>query len=414
MKWSAEAKVGLVTIVGVLVFTYVVINLAHAEIFGKPGYVIHAMFRDANGLQKGNSVRYVGVHVGKVTDVTPSKNGVDVAMKIDKGTEIPKGSKLAITTDGLLGEKIISITPGKDSTQLVADGEYLNGNDGKTMDDMMESTGKLVASANDMINNINSVIGHPDTQKAMRGTFQNIEGMTGRVNGLMDANAGNIQEMTAHMASVTASLDAAAAQLAAMNSDGAISENVRDTAANMKRITDSFEQTALAVQKITTDEQSQKDLQKTLHNTAEISGKLNKVLGGGGGLKTEGDANILYNDSKSETGAAVNFRVYRNHTFGLLGAENIGNGTKMNFQYGFRHPGFDIRAGLIRGELGMGLDFFQDKPFRLSLEGYDPDDWRYRLEAKYRLTDNVFLFGQFTRPMNRSDGGNYYGIDYVF
>ena len=146
MKWSAEAKVGLVTIVGVLVFTYVVINLAHAEIFGKPGYVIHAMFRDANGLQKGNS--------GKVTDVTPSKNGVDVAMKIDKGTEIPKGSKLAITTDGLLGEKIISITPGKDSTQLVADGEYLNGNDGKTMDDMMESTGKLVASANDMINNI--------------------------------------------------------------------------------------------------------------------------------------------------------------------------------------------------------------------------------------------------------------------
>ena len=156
----------------------------------------------------------------------------------------------------------------------MADGEYLNGNDGKTMDDMMESTGKLVASANDMINNINNVIGHPDTQKAMRGTFQNIEGMTGRVNGLMDANAGNIQEMTAHMASVTASLDEAAAQLAAMNSDGAISENVRDTAANMKRITDSFEQTALAVQKITTDEQSQKDLQKTLHNTAEISGKL--------------------------------------------------------------------------------------------------------------------------------------------
>ena len=71
-------------------------------------------------------------------------------------------------------------------------------------------------------------------------------------------------------------------------------------------------------------------------------------------------------------------------------------------------------SGLIRGELGMGLDFFQDKPFQLSLEGYDPDDWRYRLKAKYRLTDNMFLFGQFTRPMNRSDGGNYYGIDYVF
>ena len=237
MKWSAEAKVGLVTIVGVLIFTYVVITLAHAEIFGKPGYEIHAMFRDANGLQKGNSVRYVGVHVGKVVSVSPSKEGVDVAMKIDKGTEIPKGSKLAITTDGLLGEKIVSITPGADSTQVVAAGEYLNGSDGKTMDDMMESTGKLIANANDMINNINNVIGHPETQQAMRGTIQNIEGMTGRVNGLMDANAGNIQSMTAHMAAVTASLDETAAQLAAMNRDGAISDDVRATAENMKQIT---------------------------------------------------------------------------------------------------------------------------------------------------------------------------------
>lgn len=414
MKWSAEAKVGLVTIVGVLIFTYVVITLAHAEIFGKPGYEIHAMFRDANGLQKGNSVRYVGVHVGKVVSVSPSKEGVDVAMKIDKGTEIPKGSKLAITTDGLLGEKIVSITPGADSTQVVAAGEYLNGSDGKTMDDMMESTGKLIANANDMINNINNVIGHPETQQAMRGTLQNIEGMTGRVNGLMDANAGNIQSMTAHMAAVTASLDETAAQLAAMNRDGAISDDVRATAENMKQITDSFEKTALAVEKITTDEQSQADLQQTLHNTASISGRLNKILGGDTGLKTEGDAAILYNDTKSETGAQVNFKLYRNNSFALLGAENIGNGTKMNLQYGKKGTFLSARAGLIRGELGMGLDFFEDKPFRLSLEGYDPDDWRYRVKAKYRLTDNLFLFGQFTRPMNRSDGGNYYGIDYVF
>ena len=79
MKWSAEAKVGLVTIVGVLLFTFVVLTLAHAEIFGKPGFVIHTEFKDANGLQKGNSVRYVGVHVGKVESVKPSRDGVDVA-----------------------------------------------------------------------------------------------------------------------------------------------------------------------------------------------------------------------------------------------------------------------------------------------------------------------------------------------
>ena len=35
MKWSAEAKVGLVTIVGVLIFTYVVITLAHAYLVNR-------------------------------------------------------------------------------------------------------------------------------------------------------------------------------------------------------------------------------------------------------------------------------------------------------------------------------------------------------------------------------------------
>ena len=73
MKWSAEAKVGFVTIVAVLLFSGVIISLAHIELFGKPGFVIHTEFNDANGLQKGNSVRYVGVHVGKVEKVTPRK-----------------------------------------------------------------------------------------------------------------------------------------------------------------------------------------------------------------------------------------------------------------------------------------------------------------------------------------------------
>lgn len=93
MKWTAEAKVGLVTILGVLLFTYVVISLAHAEIFGKPGYEIHAMFRDANGLQKGNSVRFVGVSVGKVSGVHPSADGVDVVMKLTRERKFPRARK---------------------------------------------------------------------------------------------------------------------------------------------------------------------------------------------------------------------------------------------------------------------------------------------------------------------------------
>lgn len=400
MKWSAEAKVGLVTIVGVLLFTFVVLTLAHAEIFGKPGFVVHTEFKDANGLQKGNSVRYVGVHVGKVESVKPSRDGVDVAMKLEKGTEIPRDSKVTITTDGLLGEKIVAITPGNDKNHLLADGDYIDGTQSKNMDDMMDSAGKLMGSADDMVKNINAIIGDEKTQAAMRGSIQNI-----------DANAGNIQQITANMAAMTAQMNASMQNL---DGDGAASANVRATAANMKQITDRFETIAQSMEKMTTDPQTQANIQTTLNNTAQITTKVNKILGGASDIKVQGEAGLLYNTTKNETSGTVNFKVYRGDTFGLVGAENIGNGTNLNLQYGRRGHLFDTRAGLINGDLGAGFDFFQDGPFRLSLEGYDPDDWRFRLKAQYRLAPDLYLFSQFTRPMSRSDGGNYYGINYAF
>lgn len=411
MKWTAEAKVGLVTIVGVLLFTFVVLSLAHAQIFGKPGFVVHTTFKDANGLQQGNSVRYVGVNVGKVDKVVPSRDGVDVTMKLDRGTEIPRDSKVTITTDGLLGEKIVAITPGKDTSHLLADGDYLEGSQSKTMDDMMDGAGELMKSADSMVKNINAIIGDQKTQEAMRGSIQNIDAITGKTSDMMDANAGNIQQITANMAAMTAQMNASMQHL---DGDGAASANVRATAANMKNITDRFENIAKSMETMTTDPETQSNIKTTLDNTAQITNKVNKILGGSSDIKVKGEVGMLHNGTKGETSGSVNFKVYRGDSFGLLGAENIGNGTNLNLQYGRHNDLFDVRAGLINGDIGAGFDFFTDGPFRLSLEGYDPDDWRYRLKAQYRIAPNIFLFGQFTRPMRRSDGGNYYGINYAF
>lgn len=418
MKWSADAKVGLVTIVGVLMFTCVVLSLAHTEVFGKPGFEVHTIFQDANGLQKGNSVRYVGVNVGKVERVTPSKDGVDVRLKIDKGTEIPKDSKIAITTDGLLGEKIVSITPGKDKGHLLAEGDILGGTQSKNMDEMMNSANTLMANANDMLKNINSVIGDSSTQQAMRNSFKNIEsmtanmsGVTGKAEDMMDVNAANIQRITANMAETTEKMNAFMQNL---DGDGSTSANMRQTVANAKKITDDFVVTSNKIKTMTTDPKTQANIQKTLDNAANITTKVNKILGHDSQLDVRGDAGLLYNETKSESSGQANFRLYRNNNFMLLGAENVGNGTNLDLQYGRHGKLFDSRLGIINGELGAGFDFLVGKPFQLSLEGYDPDDWRYRIKARVRLVPNVYFFGQFTRPMKRSDGGNYYGLDYAF
>lgn len=81
---TAEVKVGIMTVVGVLLLFFVVVGLSHADLFRSSGLTVHVAFSDANGLQAGNTVRYVGVNVGKVESVTAGKDGVEVTLKLKK------------------------------------------------------------------------------------------------------------------------------------------------------------------------------------------------------------------------------------------------------------------------------------------------------------------------------------------
>jgi virulence factor mce family protein len=411
MKWNAEAKVGLVTIVGVLVFSYVIIDLAQAEIFGKPGYEVQALVADANGLQKGNVVRYAGVNVGRVEKVVPTAEGVRVTLKLNNEVKIPKDSQISITTDGLMGEKIVSIKAGRDTTNYLQSGDRVAGMPAKTMTDMMDSAGSLMNNANTMVENINAIVGDARTQQAVRGSLQHINGITAQTDALLQQNSGNIRQITQNMAALTGQMNVS---LQRLDGDGATSENVRSVVRNMQITSAKLAVVADSLESVSGDAQTQSDIKTTLKNTAAISQKVNQLLSGNNDVQTTGEAGILYNTSKKETYGYANFIVKRNKKFILLGSEGIGNRTRMNLQYGTDGNLMDARWGLINGELGIGLDFFADGPLRLSIEGYNPNQWQYRFKGQYRVAPNVYLFGQITRPFRQQDGGNYYGLNYSF
>ena len=98
---------------------------------------------------------------------------------------------------------------------------------------------------------------------------------------------------------------------------------------------------------MTTDPKTNQDIQTTLHNTAQLSNKLNNILGGNSKIKVQGDVGMMYNDTKSKTSGSANFKVFRNDAYALLGADNIGDDTKMNLQYGHHD-------GTVQATLGDG------------------------------------------------------------
>ncbi|HWY12069.1 MAG TPA: MlaD family protein [Bacteroidia bacterium] len=81
-----------------------------------------ANFRNVGGLLAGNNVRFNGINVGTVSKVYAiADTSIKVEFTIDKGlTEFITQSAIAsIGTDGLLGSKLINISPGKEGAQPV-------------------------------------------------------------------------------------------------------------------------------------------------------------------------------------------------------------------------------------------------------------------------------------------------------
>jgi len=90
---------------------------------------LHVIFDDVQGLQSGNNIWLSGMKVGTVGRIAFYGNSqVEVVLNIEEKAQphIRKDSKARISTDGLVGNKIVIIDGGSDSTAPIANNDRLN------------------------------------------------------------------------------------------------------------------------------------------------------------------------------------------------------------------------------------------------------------------------------------------------
>ncbi|HTF04859.1 MAG TPA: MlaD family protein [Bacteroidia bacterium] len=119
---------------GALVITIIVALMAGLYLIGDKKnlfddtFVVKTHFKDVNGLAPGNNVRFAGIDVGTVEDVEIiSDTSVLVTMIIEKKYQsfIRTNAIAMLGSDGMMGNKLVSITSsGKPGTQI-KDGEVI-------------------------------------------------------------------------------------------------------------------------------------------------------------------------------------------------------------------------------------------------------------------------------------------------
>jgi virulence factor mce family protein len=426
MKWTTEAKVGAFTLVGIIAFIAAVLFVGNVNLFPKAQMAITGQFASVNGLKVGNAVKYSGVQVGKIKDIAvDNPHSVRVSMDLDQDAKIPKDSTFSLSSDGFLGDKFILITPGT-SNEYLKSGDYVNGKGGE-MDQAFDSAKKLMEGTEKLLESMNNIIGDPKTQDALRHTLQSTSTM-----------ADNTVAITGNLAAMTAQMNATAQQF---NADGNAGNDMRAILINMKETTERVDSMARSMETTVTDPQAAQNIKETLHNTAQISSRVNKILGGkpypkssteavntgveasdsnedvnkSKQLATEMSGELLYNSHQNEYRANAHLRLFTNKNLMELGFSNIGDGSDFDLNAGrYLTDKWSVRGGFFESKLGLGLDYGLGGPFSLSAAVFDLNRQRYRIRSEFRLKGDTYGVLQTTRPFSSDNGGTYLGIKQVF
>ena len=382
MKWSTEAKVGMFSLLGILVFAVIMIQLSSTVLFGKSGFHVTAYFKEAEGIEPGNPIHYAGVDVGMVDRISIENGEAVLNLRLYNDTKIPRDADFSIQTSSVMGGRFIKASGGHQERGYLEEGMTVQGQATPGIDAAMDKMDKLMASAQTMLDGINTIVGDPAAQRNMRNSINNF-----------DVISENLSILTAQGIQIANKIESVTSQMNSMlyqlNGDG-------KTAADTRKIMENLVVASENAKVISGDARN-------------LSGKLNTLMSGDS-LSLSGE--LLYNTKEDDYSPNLGLRIGKN-SFVALGIESFTNNPLYNAQYGQKQGDLELRGGIVRNKLGIGVSY-GTKRWRFDADLFNPNDLTMRLKAAYEIYPDVYVSGQSIFPHSRRGGGEYIGLGYTY
>ncbi|WP_303997235.1 MlaD family protein [Megamonas hypermegale] len=425
---SNEAKVGIFTVIGLVLLTAIVLYLSGFNPAEEDDYSFDITFNQVTGLKPGAGVSYAGIAVGRVQAIEAYKDKAKVTVEIRGGTQIAKDSLFTINSDGLMGEKFISIMPPQHPSGVyLAGGESVQGVDEKGLDYLLAQAGTTLVDVQELIKSMNTILGNKNVQNSLIQTAVNLNELTGNMNELMRVmsnlavnNQQDIDKMIKNLSAMTASMASAADEIDSMlndfSGDGQTAENMKTAIANLAATSQSIQKMAANMEPVIADPATAQKLQNIIDNASNISTRADTMMNKVSNIKVKTGVDALYSGGESDWAVNADVRVYSNpNSFLLIGADDIGgDDSGTNLQVGTGNGTITGRGGLIDDKVGVGIDFKTSDKTQFSVDAYDPDDLRVKLRGQYELADDTYLIGQIKDVNDSDDRAAYLGLRQEF
>ncbi|OXB24865.1 organic solvent ABC transporter substrate-binding protein [Flavobacterium tructae] len=140
-------KLGMFVAIGLLLFIMAIYFIGKQKnLFGST-FHISSRFKTVSGLEVGNNVRFSGINIGTVEEIrliNDSSVVVLMVIKDDVRKFIKTDARASIGSDGLMGDKVLTISPGIKSQKIIENNGAIASIDGIEMQDIMKSVKKSV------------------------------------------------------------------------------------------------------------------------------------------------------------------------------------------------------------------------------------------------------------------------------
>lgn len=137
-----SVKLGLFVLTGLSLLIFALYLLGKNRSLFSSDFVLKTRFRTVNGLVTGNNVRYNGIEVGSVGNVLLVNDTViEVTLHLEKKMKniIRTNAVASLGTDGLIGNRVVNIAPGKGNAPFVQGGTLLASQEEIDTDKMLQT-----------------------------------------------------------------------------------------------------------------------------------------------------------------------------------------------------------------------------------------------------------------------------------
>ena len=196
-------KLGMFVILGLLLLVITIYYVGQNQnLFGST-FHLKSNFKNVGGLKIGNNVRFSGIDVGTIKGiafVSDSVVVVDFVIKDEVQKYIKTDAIASIGSDGLMGDKVLTISPGTASNKIVKNNGSIASLEAIEIEDLMKGLKKSIDNAAIITNELAIFSGKMNNGNSVLSKLVNDEKFAKSV----DASLKNVEHATKELGQIEA------------------------------------------------------------------------------------------------------------------------------------------------------------------------------------------------------------------